>query len=150
VVAIPRRCWPERAGRVHDAGRYRRNQYAVGLERDLEAALAGDQYAVAFRVRNASDAQKNAAVSFAFSQVGKKFNYVGACMQALFRTIGGTMSVNVGPGENRTYFCSELVVRSYANAGVSLAAVGDITPNGIAPMQWTADLEYVGHLKYTP
>lgn len=115
-------------------------------------AISKDSYDVAFRVEGITSGESDAAVAFAWSQVGKTYSYWGAAAQVMFAMSGRAATVNLGAddGRRRSYFCSELVLAAFAAAGVELATVGNASPNGIVPLTFTGSLNYVGHLKSGP
>ncbi len=57
--------------------------------------------------------------------------------------------VNLGTRENDSFFCSELVLAAYRDAGVPLTSTPPhwSSPGDIAELSWTGPLSYVGHLK---
>ena len=64
----------------------------------------------------ASEAEKKSAISWAFGQLGKKYDTIGI-YRFLRHIMGGDVSVM---RQNDEWFCSELVAKAYKEAGVTL------------------------------
>jgi hypothetical protein len=94
------------------------------------------------RVKNLTDAQQKATLKSAAAKVGRPYNYVALGLNGIAKLFGYvTMPwvsvvadsylkgrlLAIGPG----YFCSELVIRSFRSAGVSIAPTNGDTPGGI-------------------
>jgi len=139
------------------------------VERSLDEALADSSFAVAVRLQGLTPQGALQVRDFAGQQVSKPYDYFyGTVKQALFRLdflvfcsakTGDDREacrqwagrVNLGTGTNDQWFCSELVMASYAAAGAPLTAspVSWIAPGDIADMTLAGSLGYVGHLKTT-
>lgn len=77
-----------------------------------------DKSVTVYRVTGASNAQKNAAVSFCRSQLGKKYN----C----------DLERNTSANE-KDWYCSELVWAAYKNQGIDIETKGSINEPGVTP-----------------
>jgi N-acetylmuramoyl-L-alanine amidase len=131
----------------------------------LARSLAQDSLAVAFRYPGITQEQQLMVRDFAGQQLEKHYNYVGIVRQALFQVertncdalpddlagvcrswVGGIV---LGPGNNDTFFCSQLVLAAYASAGIPLTSTPPVwgSPEDIAELRLSGQLAYVGHLK---
>ena len=141
---------------------------AVGqgtIMRSLAESLADDSLAVAFRYPGITSEQQLMVRDFAGQQLGKPYNYLGIVRQALFQVersncdalpddlaglcrnwVGGIV---LGPGNDDTFFCSQLVLAAYANAGIPLTPTPPVwsSPEDVAELRLSGHLAYVGHLK---
>lgn len=140
------------------------------VERSLDEALADGSFAVAVRLQGLSSLRALQVRDFAGLQINKPYDYYyGTIKQALFRLdflafcsakTGDEREacrqwagrVNLGTGTNDQWFCSELVMASYASAGVPLTSkpVSWIAPGDIVDIALAGSLGYVGHLKTSP
>lgn len=134
--------------------------------RPIQEALAAATFAVALRYQHLDREQALNIRDFAGRQLSKPFNFYGIFQQAAFRldlmTFCGRLSgeelqecrqwagrVNLGTETNNKWFCSELVIASYASAGAPLTKElpNWASPNDLIQLQSTGKLAYVGHLK---
>lgn len=134
--------------------------------RPLSAALADSSLAVAFRVPGLSDAQKQQIADAAAQHIGRPFNHLGLIRNGSFQIDSATCALlpgqdrercrnfvgrlELGPGTNEQFFCSQLVMQAFEDAGHRLTT---------EPAHWNAPgdiarlrlidgaLAYVGHLK---
>ena len=123
----------------------------------IETALADANFAVAVRYPGLTNEQALKIRDYADHQLGKPYDYrYGVVGQALFRldlVCGFPMEqvgrVNLGTGTNDKWFCSELVIASFAAADVPLTKTPPswTSPGDIVPLVLNGNLEYVGHLK---
>jgi V8-like Glu-specific endopeptidase/uncharacterized protein YycO len=130
--------------------------------RPLAEALADASLAVAFRYPNLSEEQALMIADFAAQQLDKPFNWEGMVVrhprfkikssncdglegEAYEACLNNHRQVWLGSGDNDTFFCSELVVAAYQNAGVPLTSTPPIwtTPGDLAELRLTT-LEYIG------
>lgn len=134
--------------------------------RPIQQALADASFAVALRYQGLSFQQALKICDFAGTKIGKPYDYRYGIQQALFRldlltTCAGKTGddlrecrqwvgrINMGTGTNDKWFCSELVIASYADAGVPLTTTPPAwnAPDDIIQVASTGMLGYVGHLK---
>ena len=108
----------------------------------IETALSDATFAVAARYPGLTQDQALQIRDFAGKQLDKKYDGWGIVKQALFRldllcgfSTEQAAAVNLGTRTNDSWFCSELVIASFAAAGVPLTttpphwtAPGDIVP----------------------
>lgn len=116
--------------------------------------------------------------SFALEKVGKAYDHVGIVLQAPFSLerrlcelpllpelvrnacIQGLATIQLGTNSNDRFFCSQLVLESYRQAGLPIT---DAAPRWISPadilhmregdvpsVKIKQPLAYVGHLKFSP
>ena len=140
--------------------------------------MADESTIVAFRHPGLTPAQTQAMRVFAHSQVGKKYNTAGVVLQAPFTLqrqvcelplvpslvrdacIRGIAAIQLGASKNDRFFCSQLVLEAYRQAGLPLT---DADPRLVSPadllhmregdvpsIQISQALQYVGHLKTAP
>jgi hypothetical protein len=124
------------------------------VENSIAGALSDDSLAVAFRVRELTPGQAQLAADYAISQVGKKYDYWNAFTAAVPWWGPLVSPVLVGPILRRidlgkrdsTFFCSELVIESFRQAGhpLTVAPSDEVLPGDIPRLK----VDYVGHLKY--
>jgi len=132
----------------------------------LEDAIAHATVAVAFRKPELTPEQGLRIRDFAGRQLDKKYNYWGIVRQATFRIddlrycrllpeplrskcrqfVG---RVDLGTATNDTFFCSQLILAAYADAGIPLTATPPHwnSPGEIADLRLNGKLNYMGHLK---
>jgi papain like cysteine protease AvrRpt2/permuted papain-like amidase YaeF/Yiix C92 family enzyme len=137
--------------------------------RPLTEALADATVAVAFRYPGLTDDQKGIIADKAAELIGRSYNYVGIVRQAQFRVhstlcnvlpdaqagacrtfFGG---VDLGRGSSTEFFCSQLIVEAYQQAGVPLTETPPSwsSPDDLAQLALRSGaLAYVGHLKAPP
>jgi uncharacterized protein YycO len=137
--------------------------------RPLAEALAEATVAVAFRVPNLTDTQALIVRDFVGQQIGKSYNYWGIVRQAGFQLDRATWCrnktgadydscvnwagrINLGTADNESFFCSQLVLAAYQQAGVPLTSTPPNwgSPEDIAELRLSGRLGYVGHLKAPP
>jgi N-acetylmuramoyl-L-alanine amidase/uncharacterized protein YycO len=136
--------------------------------RSLDQSLADDTVAVAFRYPGITQQQQLMVRDYAGQQLDRSYNYVGIVRQALFQVEASNCDalpddlkqvcrrwvgrIVLAPGNNGTFFCSELVLGAFANAGIALTANPPSwsTPQDIVDIALSATLAYVGHLKAPP
>ena len=136
--------------------------------RSLAESLADDTTAVAFRYPGITNQQQLMVRDFAGRQLDLPYNYVGVVRLALFQiertncdVLPGDLQnacrnwvgrIVLGPGNSDTFFCSQLVLGAYADAGVPLTSTVPHwnSPEEIVDLSLTSHLAYVGHLKAPP
>lgn len=138
--------------------------------RPLADALADSRLAVAFRVPNLSDTQKQQVADAAARYLDRSYNYVGLIRIAAYlidrracdllsgdaaercrRFVG---RIDLGENaDNDQFFCSQLVVQAFQDAGRPIVSVpphwvppGDLANLSTGTMA-SGTLAYVGHLK---
>lgn len=135
--------------------------------RTLGKAVAESSLVVAFRHPELSSEQARRVRDYARMQIGKSFNWIGVVKQAGFkldqktycsgksgedldRCIGWAGKVNLGTATNDRFYCSELVLRAYQEAGLPLTTSPPnySNPGDIPQLQQKGALAYVGHIKY--
>jgi N-acetylmuramoyl-L-alanine amidase/uncharacterized protein YycO len=140
-----------------------------GVElRSLADSVADDTVAVAFRYPGLTQDQKLRIRDFAGRQMGLPYNKLGVVRLAGFQIaaydcdrLPGDLQdvcrrwvgqIVLGPGNSSTYFCSELLLGAYADAGISLTSTPPHwnSPQEIVDLSMTNSLSYVGHLKAPP
>lgn len=127
------------------------------LRRDLSALTEPATRVGVLRVNNLTAAQQSAALATARRLVGKSYNYFGlifggvvelAPVYRFYRAVtGAPLKVSgsvLGPG----YFCSELVIKAYKSAGITIAPEAGDTPGGIINYALNRPLQFqfVGRL----
>lgn len=134
----------------------------------LEQAVGSATVAVAFRYPGLTHDQGLRVRDYVGRQLGRAYNYWGIVRQARFRMASSVCDlfsgerreacrtrlarVYLGSGDNQTFFCSQLVLAAYRDAGVPLSA-GDpswASPGDIPELHLATNLAYVGHLKAPP
>jgi uncharacterized protein YycO len=137
--------------------------------RSLADAVSDATTAVAFRKPGLTPEQGAMVRDFVGQQVGKPYNKMGIVRQAgyqldravfcsgktgeaLDRCLNWVGHVNLGTSDDSTFFCSELVVAAFANAGAPLTATPPnwTSPGDLAELRLSGRLSYVGHLKAPP
>ena len=129
----------------------------------LEAKLKGAAKAAVFRHRTATKSQCDLATAWAGAQVGKRYDNLGAARVGLgtgSRTEGlkylppgrlltvadelsGALANN---GHDNSFFCSELIFRAFAVAGVPLIDL-PVYSSGPGHLLQTSQLVYMGNLQ---
>jgi hypothetical protein len=124
------------------------------IRRSLDAALADDTLAVAFRVPDLTDGEAQLVANYAAAQVGKKYDFWSAFTAAV-PWWSPVISPLIPPGPilrrvhigtpNSTFFCSELVIEAFKQAGHPLTTQpsDEVLPDDIPALGMT----YIGHLK---
>ncbi|WP_266170735.1 papain-like cysteine protease family protein [Dyella subtropica] len=138
--------------------------------RPLADALADSRLAVAFRVPNLTDTQKQQVADAAARYLDRSYNYVGLIRIASYQIdrhacdlLSGDAAercrrfigrIELGDGaDTETLFCSQLVAQAFQDAGRPIVSV---PPNWVAPgdlanlstgTMASGTLAYVGHLK---
>lgn len=115
------------------------------VRRGLDAALADDALAVAYRCPKVNAAIASRIVSFAMAQRGTPYSVKGAVLSSdkiLCRLVGPIPA---------TFFCSQLVFESYRRAGMPLTSSPSqcVTPDDAVSIA-EKSLTYVGHLLGEP
>ncbi|WP_138485402.1 YiiX/YebB-like N1pC/P60 family cysteine hydrolase [Dyadobacter bucti] len=109
---------------------------------------------VAFRHPNATNAQRASIVAWLNKQaeMGVSYNLWAALLAApKFNYLQKLHLVDFG--KTKGTFCSKLVIDAYKEVGIDLGRLSpgqNWDPNSLATLQWFDDLNYVGHIKYTP
>jgi outer membrane protein OmpA-like peptidoglycan-associated protein/cell wall-associated NlpC family hydrolase len=138
------------------------------VERKLTESLDDATLAVAFRHPSMTTALAAKIVAFARKQLGKIYNYYGIVKQAKFQLERtrcyvlpsplreacdkGAMYLNLGAISGVGFFCSELVLAAFQDAGLPLTDKPPHwgSPKDIADLRLAAKLKYVGHLIAPP
>ena len=135
--------------------------------RPLTQALADASFAVALRYQALPEMKALEIVDFAGTQIGAKYDYgYGTFRQALFRLDLITMChglqgealhecrrwlgmIDIGTATNDEWFCSELITKSFEQAGFPLTdePAAWVAPDDIIQLSSNGMLGYVGHLK---
>lgn len=134
--------------------------------RSIGEALADAIVAVAFRKPSITPTQAMEVRDYAGQQLNKVYDRLGIFRQVLFQLarlafcsgktgneysqcVNWVGRVNLGSESNDQFFCSELVIAAFEQAGVSLVATQPHwnTPGDIASLHLSEKLAYVGHLK---
>jgi GH24 family phage-related lysozyme (muramidase)/uncharacterized protein YycO len=137
--------------------------------RSIEDALADATVAVAFRDPELTPGKALMVRDFAGRQLGKPYNYIGVVRRGGFQLDRGTLcsgksgadydqcvnwvgNINLGKGNDDSFFCSQLVVAAFENAGVPLTSTPPnwTSPADLAELGMARRLGYVGHLKAPP
>lgn len=129
------------------------------VQRPVSIALSYATLAVVLRRRNLTSEQSSAVVTHARSFVGRPYSTASAVMdagavhnRALLISPAAALSARLrsslprSAAEDEAFFCSELVVRSFALAG---APVVNTNPTFVSPraVRVAESLLYIGHLK---
>ncbi len=132
--------------------------------RTIEVSLGDDTLAVVYRVPDITEMQALKARDFVGMNLGKPYSVplaAGAGLSYGIRNsklVRGYVCVNTGicfdsqiptPRKNDRFFCSQLVIAAFQDAGIPLVS---LPPSHVAPADipnlWRRDaLLYVGHLK---
>jgi Permuted papain-like amidase enzyme, YaeF/YiiX, C92 family len=146
--------------------------------RNVAKLLEDESTIVAIRHPNVSPANSVALAEFMKSQVGKKYNYMGIMLQAPFSLerracelplvpdlvrdycIRGVAAIQLGLSDNDNFFCSQLVLEAYNNAGLPLtnadprlfnpADLLHMREGDVTSVKIRQTLQYLGHLKAPP
>jgi uncharacterized protein YycO len=144
--------------------------------RDIDEVMQEESVIVAFRHPHITPAQASRMREFALAQVGRHYNHLGVMLQAPFSIerrvcelplvpelvrdmcVRGIASIQLGAASNDRFFCSQLVLQAYREAGLP---VTDADPRWLSPsdilhmrendvpaVKVRVPLVYVGHLKY--
>ncbi|HEV3331951.1 MAG TPA: hypothetical protein VG096_13260 [Bryobacteraceae bacterium] len=132
--------------------------------RPIDVALSDDMLAVVYRVPNLTDTQALKVRDFVGMNLGKAYSVALAAGAGISygvrnsKLVNGYLCLNAGictdadiptPTTSDKFFCSQLVLAAFANAGMPLV---NIPPSHVAPADvpdlWMRKaLLYVGHLK---
>lgn len=134
--------------------------------RTLKEAIHDASAAIAFRDPEMTAEKALRIRNFVNHQIGKKYNYMGIVRQARFRLdlrafcrhrSGAQYDacknwvgrIRLGAGSNDSFFCSELIIAAFQDAGLPLIDTPPHwnSPADIAELRFTTQLGYVGHLK---
>jgi len=134
--------------------------------RPLSEALAESNLAVAFRVPGLTATQGQQVAEAAVQHLGLPYNYGGIVRYGKFRMESQVCNLlsgeagdlcrgfygwlYLGPETNDTFFCSQLVLQAFEQAGHRITTMNALaaTPGDIVDMQMEdGSLNYVGHLK---
>lgn len=133
----------------------------------IDEALQEATVAVAFRHQQMDTNTALKVRDFAGQQLGKPYNKYGIVKQLLFRLDLWTFCknktgqdydkcrewlgvINLGKGNDNSFFCSELVISAFQNAGLPLTDTPPIwsTPGDIVLLTFpNSPLGYIGHLR---
>lgn len=135
-------------------------------QKSIDKAIAQSYVVVVFRYPGLTDAQKNTIDKFLADHLDTPYDFVGAIESADFvkdHNICNLLSsekakaackafkgiVNFGKGNDTKFFCSELVLRAFQEAGIQLTKTAPQynSPDKIQKLAFKT-LTYVGHLKY--
>jgi len=113
----------------------------------LSDALNDTTLAVTFRHASITSDGVNTLTANIQSAVGNRYNYWGVILNLLAEHIGSIRRV---PIPTDSFYCSQLVLTSFASAGFPLLDQGDVNewPTAIVPVEGFGGslLKYVGHL----
>lgn len=138
--------------------------------RTMEESLADETLAVALRFERLSLDDAAKIRDYAGRQLDKPYNIVGLIAQAGFKVleaqcarmfpgepaysqcVEAVWQLWFEPTEPNKFFCSQLVIDAYANAGRPLTALPGtaMSPGDVAALALTGDLRYAGHLLWVP
>jgi cell wall-associated NlpC family hydrolase len=112
------------------------------VSRPLEDSLADDRLAVAYRHPEMTPKTASLVIAFASGQLGKGYDLKGAM------AAGNLILCSLGGARPSAFFCSELVVEAYKQAGLPLGILPSqcYTPDDVAKIG-AQRLVYAGHLK---
>lgn len=127
----------------------------------LEEALRDDTVSVAFRYPNLTEAQGLLIKDFVGKNLGTPYNYWGIVKGSPFfiaHSHSRIYRVDLRTRDNSSFFCSQLVIAAYQQAGVPITSEQPnlVTPGDLARMRedqvpeiqfGSQLLQYVGHLK---
>lgn len=144
--------------------------------RDIEEVMRDESVIVAFRHPQITPPHAARIREFALAQVGRHYNHLGVMLHAPFSIerrvcelplvpeavrdmcIRGIATIQLGIASNDRFFCSQLVLEAYREAGLP---VTDADPRWLSPsdilhmreddvpaVKVRVPLVYVGHLKY--
>jgi uncharacterized protein YycO len=127
------------------------------VERILTKAIEEDIRAVVYRHPQMTPMSAETIIRFARRQVGKHYDYAGAAQAGIHNNPGVCVvafgiwcpAVRLLRWDARDkFFCSELVLAAYEEAGLSIIdrRPDQAAPDDIARAQSTGKLLYVGHL----
>lgn len=136
------------------------------IVRDIQMALADDSLAVAYRHRDMTPERAQSIVDFATRMARERRSYdafglLRVAPRQLARTICNRLDgsnrdqclaqidrLRVGTDRNDNFFCSQLVLEAYRQAGLTLTDVEPdwSSPDEILDLHYNGTLEYVGHL----
>ena len=128
------------------------------VERSLKDCIADDIRAVAYRHPQMTPAAGEKIIRFAEKQVGKEYDYAGAAGAGIENNLGvclvvfgiiGCPAARAVQWSNRDkFFCSELVLAAYAEAGLKIVDTrpDQTVPDALVTAQSHGRLQYVGHL----
>ena len=134
--------------------------------RSLAQAVNDATVAVAFRHPTITNTQAQIVRDYVGQQIGRSYNYWGVVRQGGFqldrqtycanmtgaaydRCVNWVGRVNLGRGDDDSFFCSQLVLAAYQHAGVPLTSTPPHwnSPDDLAQLGMARRLGYVGHLK---
>jgi cell wall-associated NlpC family hydrolase len=112
------------------------------VSRAIDASLADDVLAVAYRSPKMTAAIAAKIVAFASKQIGTAYSVAGAVMSS------DPLACRIAGPRPSTFFCSQLVIEAYRVGGLPLTTspAQCVTPQDVVDIA-TRDLTYVGHLK---
>jgi hypothetical protein len=135
----------------------------------LEQAIASATVAVAFRRPGLTEIQRQQIADAAAAHLDKDYDYVGIVRQAAFQLHSRACDmlpaaaqqscrqwvgrIDLGTGQNDTFFCSALVIAAYEAAALPLTTTPPhwASPQDVAELAFRQGvLAYVGHLKAPP
>jgi uncharacterized protein YycO len=108
----------------------------------IGTALADDTLAVAYRRTEMNDEERRKVVEWALKQIGVPYSVLGAVLSV------DKLACSVTGPQKGTFFCSQLVLEAYRQAGIPLTSLPSqcVTPQDTVVIVQTT-LAYVGHLK---
>jgi uncharacterized protein YycO len=146
--------------------------------RSVSAMMQDEATIVAIRHPKFTAANSDALNTFAKQQVGKKYNYMGILLQAPFSLerrvcelplvpelvrdfcVRGVATIQLGLSNNDNFFCSQLVLHAYHQAGLPLtdadprlfnpADLLHMREGDVTSVKIRETLQYLGHLKAPP
>jgi cell wall-associated NlpC family hydrolase len=112
------------------------------VSRSTADSVADDALAVAYRSPRMTPAIAANILAFASKQIGLPYSVGGALLA------NGSLCGFIGGPKPGKFFCSQLVIMSYAQGGLPLttATASCVTPQDLVDIA-TNELTYVGHLK---
>lgn len=147
-------------------------------QRTIEEVLGEEDVVVAFRHPHSQAMHHEKLRAFALEKVGRPYDHVGIVLQAPFALerrlcelpllpdlvrnacLQGIAAIQLGTYDNDRFFCSQLVLESYRQAGLPITDANPrwVTPADILHMRegdvpsirTHQALSYVGHLKFFP
>ena len=146
--------------------------------RKLDEVIGEEAVVAVFRHPELRSEHGDAIRRFAMQNVGKPYDHVGIVLQAPFSLqrrlcelplipelvrnacLHGIATIQLGTASNDRFFCSQLVLESYRQAGLPLtqadprwispADIMHMRAGDVPAMRTNQSLAYIGHLKFLP
>lgn len=117
----------------------------------LEKFLSENSNAVAFRYPNIQLSQIQLMSSYLNERIGASYDFFGAGKSPFFKLYNQKVEVDYGQYKTQKTYCSKLLIEAFQVSNISICNLtgGWSTPNDLVTLNWTDNLIYIGHLKYT-